>query len=100
VGEVATEDTNVEVDRLEVTGRGMAHHSGSFTVALVEWGGALVRGRTSGGGWSWSCLRATWGHGKARCTVDWAGGRPEVRGRRCGALTARANDVGSTLVTS
>jgi hypothetical protein len=36
------------VDRLEATGRGMTHHSGGFTVAHVEWGGASVRGRRSG----------------------------------------------------
>jgi hypothetical protein len=40
VGEVATEDIGVEVDRFEVTRRGMAHHSGGFTAAHVEWGGA------------------------------------------------------------
>jgi hypothetical protein len=33
VGEVATKDTDVKVDRLEATGRGMAHHSGEFTAA-------------------------------------------------------------------
>jgi hypothetical protein len=27
VGGVATEDTGIEVDRLEATGRGMVHHS-------------------------------------------------------------------------
>jgi hypothetical protein len=42
------EDTGVEVDRLEAIGRGMTHHSEGFTVAHIEWGGALVRGRRSG----------------------------------------------------
>jgi hypothetical protein len=52
VEEMATEDTDVEVDQLEATGRGMTHHSGSFTMAHIEWGGAPVRGSFSGcGGW-------------------------------------------------
>jgi hypothetical protein len=60
VGEVATEDTGVEVDRLEAMGRGMAH-LGVITAVHVEWGGALVRGlfsgcggrlRVRGGAWS------------------------------------------------
>jgi hypothetical protein len=59
-----------------------------------------VRGRRSGGGWSWSCRRAARGRGKAHGTIGWAGGRPKVRGRRCGALTARADGVGSALATS
>jgi hypothetical protein len=50
VGGVDTEDGGVEVDRLEATGRGMAHHSGGFTVAHVEWGGAPVRGSLGGCG--------------------------------------------------
>jgi hypothetical protein len=32
--------------------------------------------------------------------VGWAGERSEVRGRRCGALTAGADDVGSVLANS
>jgi hypothetical protein len=48
VGEVATEDTDVEVDRLEATERGMTHHSGGFMATHVEWDGAPVRGRRSG----------------------------------------------------
>ena len=48
MGEVATEDTGIEVDRLEASGRGMTHHSGGFMAAHVEWGEALVRGRRSG----------------------------------------------------
>jgi hypothetical protein len=63
-------------------------------------GGSPVRGRRSDGGWSWSCQRASRGRGKAHGTVGWAGGRPEVWGRRCGALTAGADGVSSALVTS
>jgi hypothetical protein len=44
VGRVATEDIDIEVDGLAAIGRGMAHHSGGFTVVHVEWGGAPVRG--------------------------------------------------------
>jgi hypothetical protein len=40
----------------------------------------VVRGRRSGGGWSWSCRRAACGRGKARGTVGWAGRRPEGTG--------------------
>jgi hypothetical protein len=62
VGEMATEDTDVEVDRLEAMGRGIAHHSSGFTAAHVEWGGAPVRGSfggcggqlgVRGGAWRW-----------------------------------------------
>jgi hypothetical protein len=48
VGEVAMEDTDVEVDRLEATGRGMTHQRSGFMAAHIEWGGASVRGRRSG----------------------------------------------------
>jgi hypothetical protein len=40
---MATEDTNIKVDRLEATGRGMAHHSIGFMEAHIKWGGAPVR---------------------------------------------------------
>jgi hypothetical protein len=57
VGEVATEDTGVEVDQIEATGR-----SGSSRRLLY-----------SDGGWSWSCQRAAWGRGKARGMAGGAG---------------------------
>jgi hypothetical protein len=50
VGEVATEDTDVEVDRLEAMGRGMGHHSGGFTTAHARWGGVPLRGLFGGCG--------------------------------------------------
>jgi hypothetical protein len=59
-----------------------------------------VRGRRSGGGWSWSCRRASRGRGKAHGMVSWARGQPEVQGQRCVALTAGADGVCSALATS
>jgi hypothetical protein len=37
---------------------------------------------------------------KARGMISWVGARSEVRGRRGGALTVGADDVGSALATS
>jgi hypothetical protein len=51
-----------------------------------------VRGRRSGGGWSWSCRHAARGQGKARGTVGRAGRRSE------GTDTDRFVTAGKNLV--
>jgi hypothetical protein len=60
----------------------VAHQSSAPHCGVIERGGGSspVRGRRSGGGWSWHCRLAARGRGEARGTVGWARGRSEEAG--------------------